>query len=98
MHPFHFTSGSNQEAWKEYDATELAKKYEGPKTEIFIDQGTDDNFLKEQLLPEKFKSAVEDKSNIDLKLEYREGYDHSYFYIATFVEDHINFHAKYLNA
>lgn len=90
-------SGTNEESWKDYDATELAKAYKGPKVEVFIDQGTDDSFLREQLKPENFKSAVENQSNIDLKLEYREGYDHSYFYIATFAEEHIQFHAKHLN-
>jgi S-formylglutathione hydrolase len=89
--------GTNEDSWKDYDATELAKAYKGPKVEVFIDQGTDDSFLREQLKPENFKSAVEGKSNIDLKLEYRDGYDHSYFYIATFAEEHIRFHAKYLN-
>jgi len=88
--------GTNFDAWRDYDATELARKYPGPKTEIFVDQGTADSFLKEQLLPENLKNAVHGKDNIDLKLEYRDGYDHSYFYIASFVEEHILFHAKHL--
>jgi len=89
--------GVNEAAWKSYDATELAKAYDGPNTKVFIDQGADDDFLKSgQLLPENFEKAVEGKSNIELKLKMREGYDHSYFYIATFAEDHVNFHAKYL--
>ena len=90
--------GANLEAWKQYDATELAKGYKGPKTEIFVDLGTADSFLEEQLLPENLKAAVEANPSIDMRLEYRDGYDHSYFYIASFVEDHIQFHAKHLKA
>ena len=55
--------GANLEAWKQYDATELAKGYKGPKTEIFVDQGTADSFLEEQLLPENLKAAVEVKDH-----------------------------------
>jgi len=89
--------GQYEEAWKDYDATELAKRYKGPKTEILVDQGTADSFLKEQLLPENLKMACEDKANVDIHLKYRDGYDHSYFYIATFVEEHVLFHAHHLN-
>ena len=88
--------GPSVDAWKEYDATELARKYQGPKKEIFVDQGTSDSFLREQLLPENLKKVVDANPSLDLTLKYREGYDHSYFYIATFVEEHVLFHAKHL--
>ncbi|KAK0179781.1 hypothetical protein PV327_005499 [Microctonus hyperodae] len=84
----------DMELWKEYDATCLAKKYSGPPLDILIDQGTEDNFMK-QLMPEKL---VEAATNTELKLNarYQEGYDHSYFFISTFIEDHIKHHVKYL--
>lgn len=89
---------------KEYDSTVLVTNYDGEKTaNILIDQGTDDDFYKQkQLLPENFKAAVESdavkqRGNVNLELNMREGYDHSYFFISTFVGDHIAWHAKFLN-
>lgn len=61
--------GDDKSQWKQYDATELAKNYSGPEREILIDQGTGDNFLKEQLDPTAFIKAVE--SNGKLKLKHR---------------------------
>ena len=84
----------NQEAWKEYDATELVKGYTGPALDVLIDTGTDDEFLKEQLHPWTFEEAAAGKLN--LKSNLRVGYDHSYYFISTFVEDHIRFHVKRL--
>lgn len=86
------------DAGKAHDSTELASKYSGPKLPIMIDQGMDDEFyVKKQLLPEKFLEAVKDKSSL-LPVSYREqkGYDHSYYFISTFVDDHVNFHASHL--
>jgi len=76
--------------------------YKGPKLDILVDQGEADQFLKEQLLPANLQGAV-DKAKaagqpVSLQLRMHKGYDHSYFFIATFVEDHIKHHAKYLNA
>lgn len=82
------------ELWKEYDATHLAKKYCGPPLDILIDQGKDDNFLK-QLLPENLVPGAAN-ANLMLTLRSQEGYDHSYFFISTFIEDHIKHHVKYL--
>lgn len=85
--------GENRETWRDYDASELIKtKYHSP---ILIDQGTADKFLAEQLMPEQFKQACA-KVNQPLILNYREGYDHSYYFIASFIEDHIRHHAKEL--
>jgi len=90
--------GNNQDDWKQYDATELVKTYAGPQVRILVDQGTDDGFYKEkQLLPEHLKAATDGNDKVNLKLRMQEGYDHSYYFIATFVEDHLNFHAKELS-
>lgn len=88
--------GSDENTWKEYDSSELVKKYNGPPLEIFIDQGKSDDFLeKQQLLPENLVNSCKD-SQVPVILNMREGYDHSYFYIATFVGEHIAYHAKFL--
>mmetsp|Transcript_59247 Transcript_59247/g.142957 ORF Transcript_59247/g.142957 Transcript_59247/m.142957 type:complete len:699 (+) Transcript_59247:80-2176(+) len=87
--------GEDKEAWKEYDAVELLKKYKGPPLRLLVDQGTSDNFLKEQLKPEALQAAC-DESGIALTLRMQEGYDHSYFFISSFVEDHLKYHASYL--
>lgn len=82
-------------AWKEWDATELAKKYNGPPLDILIDQGKEDKFLKEnQLLPKNLLDVAKD--GIALTLRFQDGYDHSYYFIATFIEDHFKHHMKYL--
>ncbi|KAJ1969550.1 hypothetical protein H4R34_006151, partial [Dimargaris verticillata] len=89
-------------AWHAYDATELIQRYAGPHLPILLDQGDADDFLKsKQLLPDHLISALQDCPNrdqLDLESRVRPGYDHSYFYIQTFVAEHINFHAKYLLA
>ncbi|XP_017790071.1 PREDICTED: coiled-coil domain-containing protein 39 isoform X1 [Habropoda laboriosa] len=85
-------------AWKDWDATELAKKYNGPPLDILVDQGKEDKFLKDgQLLPENLLSAAKD-AGLSLVLRFQEGYDHSYFFISTFIEDHIKHHVKYLKS
>jgi len=62
---------------------------------VLIDQGKDDQFF-DQLNPELFKKSC-DTSGIPVTLNMREGYDHSYYFISTFVDDHLEFHAKVLN-
>jgi S-formylglutathione hydrolase len=86
--------GSNPETWRAYDASELVL-IAGYNRSILIDQGTADPFLEEQLLPEVFKEACE-KAGQPLTLRYQEGYNHSYYFIATFMEDHIRHHAAAL--
>ncbi|MFN6540511.1 MAG: S-formylglutathione hydrolase [Nostoc sp. EkiNYC01] len=83
--------GSNQESWRAYDASELVKKL-GYHSSILIDQGTVDKFLTEELFPEVFEQACADV-NQPLQLRYQEGYDHGYYFISTFIEDHIRHHA-----
>jgi len=87
--------GADEATWKEYDAVELIKKYEGPPLRLLVDQGTADNFLKDQLKPQSLQSACNEKG-ISLSLRMREGFDHSYFFISSFIEDHLRFHAAQL--
>mmetsp|Transcript_11201 Transcript_11201/g.12322 ORF Transcript_11201/g.12322 Transcript_11201/m.12322 type:complete len:134 (-) Transcript_11201:193-594(-) len=91
--------GSNKEDWKAYDATELIKSYkrEGDALPILVDQGTVDGFLgKKQLLPENLTAAAKGNTNVALDVRMQDGYDHSYFFISTFIQEHIEFHMKYL--
>lgn len=88
--------GDNKETWSNYDATELVKKI-GFHSPILIDQGTADSFLQQkQLLPEVFEKACAEVKQ-PLNLRYQEGYDHSYYFIASFMEDHIHHHGIFLN-
>lgn len=89
--------GSDRETWRQYDATELMQAA-GDRSDyppIVIDQGLADNFLKEQLKPELFVAACE-AVNQKLILREQDGYDHSYFFIASFIDDHIRHHAGIL--
>lgn len=89
--------GDDRETWKKYDATELVAKYNGPPLELFIDQGSDDQFLNEkQLLPTNLVDAAT-RAQVPVVYKLRKGYDHSYFFIATFIGEHIQYHAKFLN-
>jgi S-formylglutathione hydrolase len=86
--------GDNEDLWKQYDATELIKA--GAKLDdIFIDQGADDEFLAEQLNIDDLKQVCED-NNIRLKIRMQPGYNHGYYFIASFVGDHIAWHAEKL--
>lgn len=88
--------GDDQKAWEEHDATCLVQKYKGPPLMLLVDQGTEDGFLKDQqLLPERLLEASQ-KSGVGITLRMQEGYDHSYFFIATFIEDHLKHHAAAL--
>lgn len=88
--------GPDEATWKEYDATELVAKYNGPPLELFIDQGSEDQFLKEdQLLPKNLTNAAA-VARIPFVYSLREGYDHSYFFISTFIGEHLAYHARFL--
>jgi S-formylglutathione hydrolase len=88
--------GNETKTWGTYDATVLVES--GAKvSDILIDQGTGDEFYNEkQLLPENFQAACEEAGQ-DLTLRMQDGYDHSYHFIATFIGEHIAYHAKALN-
>ena len=84
--------GENREVWKKHDANELIlrTKLEIP---LLIDQGGDDPFLEKELNFELFRKTCE-KQNQKMIARLQSGYDHSYYFIATFMEDHIHHHAK----
>ncbi len=86
--------GPKSDAWDDYDATALVqrRKFDGT---ILIDQGTQDPFLDRQLRPEVFATACETVGQ-DLRLRMQDGYDHSYYFISTFIEDHLRHHARVL--
>ncbi|KAL8133401.1 S-formylglutathione hydrolase-like [Apium graveolens] len=87
--------GENKTDWEEYDATCLISKFNDVSATILIDQGQDDSFLPNQLLPHKFEEACR-LANVPLLLRMHAGYDHSYFFIASFIDDHIHHHAQAL--
>jgi len=86
--------GSNAAEWASHDATELVSK-SPTKALILVDTGTDDQFLEEQLTPQLFIDACK-KAGQALDYRMQEGHDHSYWFIATFMEDHLRHHAKHL--
>jgi len=86
--------GSDQAKWRDYDACALID--DGARVDdILIDQGTADQFLEEQLQPQLLVEACE-RAAIPLTLNMHEGYDHSYFTISTFMDDHMHWHAERL--
>jgi S-formylglutathione hydrolase len=88
--------GDDRKAWAEYDASELIARQAFPGR-ILVDQGTADPFLGEQLQPDVFEGAAREAGQ-DLELRRHPGYDHGYFFIASFVEDHLRHHAAALHA
>ena len=86
--------GRDRLAWKEYDSTELIKTSENC-VPILIDQGGSDEFLIEQLKPDNLVRVAQERK---LYFEYRlqQGYDHSYFFVSSFIEEHLSFHAQHL--
>ena len=88
--------GADKDRWAAYDATELVKT-RGSQHSILIDQGENDSFLAQgQLLPDVFAAACA-RANQPLTLRRQPGYDHSYYFIATFMGDHIRHHATVLS-
>jgi len=87
--------GADRALWREYDASALieSRGWKGPA--LLVDQGTSDQFLETQLKPELLKDACT-RAGVSLDLRLQEGYDHSYFFIASFIEDHLRFHARNL--
>ncbi|MEO8631705.1 MAG: S-formylglutathione hydrolase [Betaproteobacteria bacterium] len=88
--------GANVSSWAQYDATELVRERRIDSL-ILIDQGLSDKFLTEQLYPEKFEDACR-ASGQGLKLRRHDGYDHGYYFISTFMDDHLRHHAAALLA
>ena len=86
--------GDNKADWEQYDACELIGKAQ-EKLHILVDQGQEDDFLHGQLNPFMLQKACQDAGH-PLTLRFQAGYDHSYFFIASFIEDHITHHASAL--
>jgi S-formylglutathione hydrolase len=90
--------GKDRAAWQAYDSSELVARASHKFAEgILIDQGLSDQFLAEQLHPDVFEAACR-AAGQPLTLRRHEGYDHGYFFISTFIEDHLAHHAKVLLA
>ncbi|MAK98006.1 MAG: S-formylglutathione hydrolase [Citromicrobium sp.] len=88
--------GDDRAAWREYDACALIE--DGARADaLLVDQGTGDQFLEEQLKPQLLADACKD-ANIPLTLNLRSGYDHSYYFISSFMADHVAWHARRLKA
>lgn len=90
--------GEDRSLWDKYDTTELIS--EGlvkVKTTLFVDQGTEDEYLNTQLLPEKLERACREHK-VPLNLRMHKGYDHSYYFVSSFIGDHIAYHSEVLGA
>ena len=88
--------GDDREAWQQYDASELVARASRKFTEgILVDQGLADQFLAEQLNPDVFEAACQ-AAGQPLTLRRHAGYDHGYYFISTFIADHLAHHAKVL--
>jgi len=87
--------GENKQAWRRHDAVALIE--DGARfSDLLVDYGDADPFLTEQLRPQLLQAACE-KANIPLTLRRQAGYDHSYYFISTFMNDHLRWHAARLN-
>lgn len=86
--------GEDRDLWVQYDAHLLIARAK-QKLPILIDQGMEDKFLREQLMPERLEEACR-AHDYPLILRRQEGYDHSYYFIASFMRDHIDYHARAL--
>jgi S-formylglutathione hydrolase len=88
--------GDNRQAWRKHDTVALIE--DGARfPDLLVDYGDADSFLAEQLRPELLQAACE-KANIPLTLRRQNGYDHSYYFISTFMSDHLRWHAARLKA
>lgn len=87
--------GTDRHLWQEYDACELVINRGWPHQSILIDQGDKDPYLQEQLKPELFKAACK-QAKVPLNLRMHKDYDHSYYFVASFIGDHLRFHASVL--
>lgn len=87
--------GEDRSEWAQYDSVELIREH-GLPLPLLVDQGTADDFLAEQLLTDNLSAVIADKA--EARIRYQTGYDHSYHFIATFIEEHLRFHASHLLA
>ena len=91
--------GEDKSTWQDYDACEVARRSGHVKVydRILVDQGADDPFLAQELRPELFEAACKE-SGLTLDLRMHDGYDHGYYFISTFIEEHLRVHAERLGA
>lgn len=87
--------GKDTSLWKQYDACELIIKKGWPHGAILIDQGSDDPWLSEQLKPDLLEVAAM-KAGVPVTVRMQGGYDHSYYFVSSFMEEHMRFHASNL--
>jgi S-formylglutathione hydrolase len=89
--------GSDRERWRAYDACELIRALPdvAGRPALFVDQGLADQFLEQQLMPERLEHACR-HAGYPLTLRRQPGYDHGYYFISTFMEDHLRHHARAL--
>lgn len=88
--------GNDPAPWAHYDASRLmAAANTSAAPPALVDQGEADGFLETQLKPERLRTAAQ-QSGYPLELRYQPGYDHSYYFIASFIDDHLRFHARQL--
>jgi len=88
--------GGDREAWKAYDACELITRT-AEHLPLRVDQGLDDEFIDRSLRPDRLKDACE-KAGHPLDLRLHAGYDHSYYFVASFIGEHVAYHAEALKA
>lgn len=88
--------GDDREAWKAWDATELVRAGKR-QTEILIDQGLSDKFLERELRPEIFEGTCKEHGQ-PVVVRRHAGFDHGYFFVSTFAEDHLRHHARILGS
>jgi S-formylglutathione hydrolase len=91
--------GKDTSAWRDYDACEVARKVAdaSSRSKILVDQGAADPYLEEQLKPDLLQQACAE-SGLPLEFRMHGGYDHGYYFISTFIEDHLKHHADLLSA
>jgi S-formylglutathione hydrolase len=88
--------GPDERSWRDHDASELVRRIPfADRRSILVDQGTADQFLEEQLYPQTLEGACREAEQ-PLVLRWHDGYDHSYYFISTFMEDHVRHHAEAL--
>ena len=89
--------GANRETWRAYDACELIRTLStvNGRPPLLVDQGLADQFLEQQLMPERLEQACKD-AGYPLTLRRQPGYDHGYYFISTFMEEHLRHHARAL--
>jgi len=94
-----FYLGSDTSMWHDYDSCEVARSIaDGPsRNKLLVDQGLDDPYFKEQLRTELFEQACS-QSGLSLEARYHAGYDHGYYFISTFIEDHLRHHVELLGS